>query len=83
METKGKEEEDDPYSLEVGEKYLRVPSQSESTLLLQDKGKVFLVEFLHPQFGGITRILATKKTTFKHDLQKIQELLVDAFLHSW
>ncbi len=43
METKGKEEEDDRYSLKVGEKNLRAPSQLESTVLAQDKGKKIIV----------------------------------------
>jgi len=41
VEIKGKEEEDDPCSLEVGEKNLRVPSRSKGTLLAQEKGKKF------------------------------------------
>jgi hypothetical protein len=40
MQTKGKEEEDDPYSLAVGEKNSKTfLSQSEGMLLAQDKGK--------------------------------------------
>jgi hypothetical protein len=44
VEIKGKEKEDDPYSLEVDEKVLRDLSQLEGTLLAQDKGKKILVK---------------------------------------
>jgi len=43
VETKGKEEEDDLYSLEVGEKKLGTLSQSESTFMAQEKGKKIIV----------------------------------------
>jgi hypothetical protein len=57
METKGKEEKDDPCSLEVGGKGLEAPfSQSKGTLLAQDKGKKILVESLLPQSGGIVHL---------------------------
>jgi hypothetical protein len=42
MQTKGKEEEYNPFSLEVGEKNSEAfLSQSEGMLLAQDKGKRF------------------------------------------
>jgi hypothetical protein len=48
VEIKGKEEEDDPYSLEMDEKVLGILSQLEGTLLAQDKGKKILVESFLP-----------------------------------
>jgi hypothetical protein len=69
VETKGKEEEDDPYSLEVGGKDSKAPpSQSKNTLLAHYKGKTIIVKSLLPQFGGTTHRPATNKITFKLDL---------------
>jgi hypothetical protein len=80
METKGKEKEDDPYSLEVGGKDLEAPhSQLEDTLLAQDKGKIILVKSLPPQSRGTTHRLATSNITFKLSLKKILELPKAAF----
>ncbi len=51
MQTKGKEEEDDPYSLEVGEKNSKAFfSWSEGMLLIQDKGGKF---WLNSFFFGL------------------------------
>ncbi len=69
METKGKEEEDDPYNLEVGGKDSKAFfSQSKGMLLAQDKGKNIIVESLLLQSADTTHRLATNKTTFKPNL---------------